>query len=366
MKILFLCGSAEPGKDGVGDYTRRLCGELNRTGHQAQILSLCDKQVTGFITQTQLIEKTAVTVRRIPIASPYKQRVAWSQEVLKEETPDWVSLQFVPFSYDPKGLPLWLSGFLKEVKGSYKWHLMFHELWVGMNKEASMKLKVWGQVQKLIIIIIIRKVKFNLIQTQSSYYQLQLKNLGFSVDLLALFSNIPVVIDVAKELTNKDLNIAVFGGIYPGAPIVEFAMELEQYGIEHSLNISVSFIGRCGKEQEEWATILRKNGISVLVKGEQSARVISELLSVSNIGIVNTPFTLVEKSGVYAALQAHDLRVICLSHAWTSRKFFKKKKMVIDFQYMPGNLAELLNIDLTESTSNSLISVANSFQKKLY
>ena len=44
MKILFFCGSAEPGKDGVGDYTRRLCGELLRIGHETQILSLFDRE----------------------------------------------------------------------------------------------------------------------------------------------------------------------------------------------------------------------------------------------------------------------------------------------------------------------------------
>lgn len=29
MTILFLCGSLEPGRDGVGDYTRRLAGDRN-------------------------------------------------------------------------------------------------------------------------------------------------------------------------------------------------------------------------------------------------------------------------------------------------------------------------------------------------
>ena len=46
MNILFICGSAEPGKDGVGDYTRRLCGELLRTGHRTRILALCDNHAS--------------------------------------------------------------------------------------------------------------------------------------------------------------------------------------------------------------------------------------------------------------------------------------------------------------------------------
>lgn len=42
MKILFICGSAEPGKNGVGNNTHRLCGGLVRTGHIIKLLSLSD------------------------------------------------------------------------------------------------------------------------------------------------------------------------------------------------------------------------------------------------------------------------------------------------------------------------------------
>lgn len=65
MDILFICGSVEPGKDGVGDYTRRLSGELIRIGHEVKILSLCDHQGTSFLTEFQEIEGTKVAVNRI-------------------------------------------------------------------------------------------------------------------------------------------------------------------------------------------------------------------------------------------------------------------------------------------------------------
>jgi hypothetical protein len=40
LNIVFLCGSLQPGRDGVGVYTRRLAGEVIRQGHQASIISL--------------------------------------------------------------------------------------------------------------------------------------------------------------------------------------------------------------------------------------------------------------------------------------------------------------------------------------
>src|SRR6187431_2304146 len=99
MKIIFFCGSAEPGKDGVGDYTRRFCGELIRKGHEVQILALCDYQVISFTADHQDVEKTTVLVNRIPISTANSQRFIWSQDILNEFQPDWISLQFVPYSF---------------------------------------------------------------------------------------------------------------------------------------------------------------------------------------------------------------------------------------------------------------------------
>ena len=42
MKIAFLCGSLEPGFDGVGDYVRMLASEVIVQGHQAVIVAIND------------------------------------------------------------------------------------------------------------------------------------------------------------------------------------------------------------------------------------------------------------------------------------------------------------------------------------
>ena len=369
MKIFFLCGSAEPGKDGVGDYTRRMCGELIRRGHQAQILSLCDKHTDTFIKQIQVIENTEVVVSRIPIKFNFLKRLSYTQGIVQEFTPNWISLQFVPYSFNPKGLPLWLPSFLKKINGEHKWHMMFHELWVGMNKESSLKLKLWGQLQKKYIFKMIRFFSFDVIHTQSNYYQSQLENLGFSVDFLPLFSNIPVLLDKKTLSTTKrnknDFIIVIFGSIYLGAPISSFAKELTDYGINHHLNIIISFIGRCGNEQENWANIFRTNSLEVRVMGEQSVESISELFSFSQLGIINTPLTLLDKSGSYAAMKDHRLRVICLSHNWTPIICFNSLKTTIDLQYKKGNLEALLNVPDDENARNSLFSITNSFLNNL-
>ena len=43
MKILFICGTFENGKDGVGDYTKRLAKEIIDYGHSVHIIAIHDK-----------------------------------------------------------------------------------------------------------------------------------------------------------------------------------------------------------------------------------------------------------------------------------------------------------------------------------
>jgi hypothetical protein len=77
----FICGSIEPGNDGVRRLLSRLSGELARSGHEVQIISLCDKQVNSFLIENEL--KSQCSCRRIPMSANNKQRLTWTQEVLE-------------------------------------------------------------------------------------------------------------------------------------------------------------------------------------------------------------------------------------------------------------------------------------------
>ena len=45
MRVLFVCAGLEPGADGVGDYSRRLAGEISRRGHPSAVIALHDRQL---------------------------------------------------------------------------------------------------------------------------------------------------------------------------------------------------------------------------------------------------------------------------------------------------------------------------------
>jgi Trk K+ transport system NAD-binding subunit len=53
MKIAFICGSLEPGRDGVGDYTRRLAGELVKQQHEVLVIAFNDRQIKDTLKAVQ-------------------------------------------------------------------------------------------------------------------------------------------------------------------------------------------------------------------------------------------------------------------------------------------------------------------------
>lgn len=315
MDILFICGSAQIGCDGVGDYTRRLCGMLINAGHKAQILSLCDHQAAFFISEKQVVENTPVMVYRIPTDVNNKKRIAYLQRVLLEFEPDWISLQYVPYSFNPKGLPFWLPSHLKKIRGNHKWHIMFHELWLGIDTESSLKHRIIGKLQQTIAKKIIKCIKADCINTQNKLYQFILKSQNINAEILQICGNIPLT--AVKKEQSKYIQFVLFGSIHNGAPFKDFIDDLIQISNVFYKPIKFVFIGKNGSELNKYTDILDKYSILYEVLGIQSVDVISQVLFDSDFGISTTPYFQTEKSGVYAAYKEHKVGTICISRNWT-------------------------------------------------
>lgn len=357
MKILFICGSIEPGKDGVGDYTRRLSGELIRMGHNVQILSLCDSQVTSFSREFQEIEGTKVEVNRILLAGSISQRLIWTQDCINYFKPEWISLQYVPYSFNPKGLPFWLPSFLKKLKGNQKWHIMVHELWVGIDSESSFRHKCIGKLQQLILKKIIQTTKTHFVNTQNKLYQFFLQSDNIFADILPICGNIPVT--AVKNEANKFTQIVLFGTIHPGAPFNDFIADLEGYKSKLNKAIKFVFIGNNGSELSNYIKVLENNNIKYEVMGIQTESIISQALIDSDYGISTTPYLQTEKSGVFAAYKEHQINTICVSRNWTPTK--GQYEILNIIKYEKNNL-NLISLDCIAFSLNSL---ANQFIKSI-
>ncbi|MGM8363549.1 hypothetical protein ACSV4D_16670 [Flavobacterium sp. ARAG 55.4] len=369
IKILFLCGSAAPGKDGVGDYTRRFCARLIQLGHEAQLLSLCDLQAEAYISENQIVEKTAVLAHRIPRSVENMQRLLWVQYIINDFQPDCISLQYVPYSFNRKGLPFWLPSFFKKIKGNHQWHIMFHELWIGMDVNASLKNRIIGFLQKLLILKMLRTNSGITISTQTHLYQSKLASLGYDAMILPLFSNIIKKSVTVKESAEEaeELRFCIFGTIHYGAPVTKFIEELKQVltTTKNKKSLNFIFIGHCGTAIEEWKKVLQKHQINFEITGFVTDQEISYFLSHSHYGISTTPYILNQKSGSLMAMFDHHIPVLCVARNWDVKGFNQQSFSNLINYKNQESVKEFLDKKFIASTENKLESVVSQFLKGL-
>lgn len=374
MRIIFLCSSLEFGRDGVGDYTRRLAGELISNNHQVAIIALHDQYLQLELEERSQIDGILeIKTLRLSCQLSWKERILKASEFVKKNNPDWISLQYVPFGFHHKGLPIRLAKYLKTINGNRKLHIMFHELWVGIARGASIKFVIWGWLQKRLFHSLLITLNPTIIHTQTLLYKTCLKRLNVEAKLLPLFSNIPVSRFIntsaayckAAELHKKSISFVVFGTIHPNAPINKFANESASFAKRHNIQISLTLIGRCGFEQNHWIDVWQSVGLTVDQIGEQPAEIISEILAKATVGIGTTASVLIGKSGSVAAMREHGLPILCVADSWQAKGGNIQEIIPGITQYFEGSLeAYLTNLHPT-APSNGLTEVANQFIESL-
>ena len=362
MKLVFLCGSLEPGRDGVGDYTRRLAGELIRNDHHVLLIALNDRAIENLIDEEQESQGVFFPVLRLPETMPFKRRLLIARDKINNFNPEWISLQYVPFSFQKKGLPFGFAKQLKNLATNKKWHIMFHELWVGMNREASLKFKLWGTLQEKIINDTILLLNPALINTQSRLHKSHLEEMGHQVDLLPLFSNFEVVYKKQNRDGDPTLRFLVFGSIHPGAPFKAFAKELAGYGKSNNKKIHFTFLGKCARGLDEWVGSCEDYHFGIEILGEQEPEIVSEVMSKADYGVSSTPYYLYEKSGTVVAMIEHKLPVLCVAAKFTPSVKVSLYPCEVT-EYSPDQLD--LDFVKNPSLSNSLEKTGRMFAENL-
>ena len=140
MNLVFLTSCLEPGRDGVGDYTRLLAEASAQRGHRAGLVALNDRYVSW--------QRGPATLRFGPGLS-WEERIEQARQFLVEFETDWVSVQFVAYGFHPKGLAWGLGERLAGLARGRLVHLMLHELWIGAEKGARLKPRLIGRLSSL-------------------------------------------------------------------------------------------------------------------------------------------------------------------------------------------------------------------------
>jgi hypothetical protein len=348
----------------VGDYVRRLAIALQQQGHCVAAIAFNDVFVTEASVSTQLIDAGELTAVRLPATWPITKRVTYVREWLASFEADWLSLQFVPFSFHPKGL-IWELAKHLQALGHTRWHLMVHELWVGMEQAASLKHMWWGHLQRYLIRRLIAAIQPKVIHTQNTLYQLQLAKLGFASHYLPLFANIPRTAGLAASSQQSGtLTLVAFGSIHPGTFFEQLTQDVAGYAQQHALTAVLTFVGRCGAEQARWAAIWQAAGLPVKILGEQPPSGISQVLLDSTLGLATTPAALLGKSGTVAAMHEHGLPVLCIASPWQPRGFRFVPLPDGIVAYQPGSFASCLQ-QTTSPIANKVDDIACQLSKTL-
>lgn len=325
MKITFLCGCIEPGRDGVGDYTRRLAAELIVLGHSVTAISLNDRAVANHVRETQWVEETGIPVYRLPSSWDSSRRYHQAKIWLDEIQPDWLSLQFVIYSFHPKGLPVGLSRELNGLAEGRRLHVMLHEIWIGFASISPLKDRLIGYLQKIIIERLLGSISVDLVTTTNGLYNSVLKQSNISSCILPLFSNIALA-ESSEEFTSEVLNkltiqqaerdqwriIGVFGNIYPDAALENALIEEIELGKKY--NKKLAFIG-FGRTDDTGLNEFRRlegaysSQMRFYHSGELPDEHVSRLFQILDVGISCTPQQHLGKSGVFAAMKYHGVDV---------------------------------------------------------
>ena len=344
MRIVFLCSSLEPGRDGVGDYTRLLARECVRQGHACALLALHDRHITAPIEETIPISPSPnggvssphsafgfspIPMLRLPAAMPWPERVEKASAFRASFQPDWVSLQFVPYGFNDKGIITGLANRLQKIAGDFsRVHIMFHELWIGAAKESSLRHRFTGAIQRLFIHDMIRKLKPSVIHTHTPAYVAMLKEAGFSASLLPLFGAIPIVDGgnvqwlwaalAGVGCSINDQNRAgfwltgFFGALHREWEPEPFFGILRRTAQTAGKQVCILAIGRTGVGETRWEQMAHEyaGDFFFLKLGEQPPEKISQCLQAMDFGIAASPWQLIGKSSTVAAMLDHGLPTI--------------------------------------------------------
>ena len=297
-------------------------------GHEVACIAINDKFVSKEDRALKLTESEdgrALSIIRLSKSITWSERLDYIQDEIIRYKPGWISLQYVPYGFHPKGLPIGLGKRLGRLKGNFLWHIMFHETWVGEGDAWLKPNRYYGAVQKRIAAGIHRRLKAVCSSTNPFHYR-QLNSIGCPNTILPLFGNLRLSVPNPElrsmlikgaGIEADEAEVWIFGFFgtlhaeWSPKDLIPKILSLEsRAGKKRSLFVSLGGMGDGG--EKIWTEMKCRYGdrLSFAAMGRLSESLVSEYLHCADFGIATSPMIFLGKSGSAAAMLDHGLPVI--------------------------------------------------------
>ncbi len=298
--VLFLSPGIRPGSGGVADYCVHLSRALAAHGVECHLASWNEEAGDASAERTLFLsERHGTSVH---------EKTERLRVYLQRHSIEWVSLQFVNFGFARRGLIHGLAPALAPVLNGKRVHVFLHELWLGANRGAKLREKLWGAWQKRQLLQLLAALQPEAVCTNIELYQRQLARAGVDATVLPIFGNIPVSSTRADEFLMRQLNhaptkgtradhfcVGLFGAIYPDWPFHRVIPQV----LQHAGNRQTVFVlfGRNGDTGAFCEYIASFPRAQVLVLGPLEPDTIDHVMNSMDLALASTPAEGIFKSG---------------------------------------------------------------------
>jgi len=316
MHLMFICGCLEPGCDGVGDYVVRLGTALVSQHMEVYILALNDTYTEDIAEEKRCTAHGSIQVRRFPSVMAWPERSELASDFVREVSPEVVSLQYVPYSFQEKGLPFSLNAWLGALSGEFRSHVMLHEIW--LDSPAGWKQRIAAFLQRRLIRKMIGMMKPEVVNVSVPYDREVLGKIGVCADVLPLFGNIypDTVTQTGRKsmLPERDVPTVLYFGAAPKGDFRQiFINEVLSFCRKDFRGIRLVFTGGEATAKTAFFEALKASlsgyCCEILDLGFLPAGEISSVMRQCDAGISKSKPRYLGKSGAATAMLEHGLPV---------------------------------------------------------
>jgi len=320
-RVLFLAPAIQAGSGGVADYSRRLAHELSSPGLECHLASWTEEKMpcgpeTEGIGELYLGRAGAAPREKCLMLAEYISRLKI----------DWVSLQFVSYGFQPRGLVGNLGRAIEPLADLCKWHVFFHELWLGEQHGATAYESAIGWLQKRQILRLLDRLRPAGVWTNVGYYQRRLAEQNVPSSTVPIFGNFPFtegreddwLTGLANEATGNHLQreqyyfAGIFGTVYPIWPFQRVIPPLAKRAKGMSRTLVLVFFGKNRCEPETISQMKSLPDAAILNLGELDAARVDRVMRTMDVALTTTPSEAVFKSGGAVAFLERGIPTIAV------------------------------------------------------